>query len=258
MVKYKKFYIKKIKMINNLKNNIIYKNLLLEKDNLFPVYLVFGDIKENKKIVKNFLNIEKKIILEKNPDFLEFDFDIFKIDDARKIKKLQLNKNISKNGQKIEQIFIITAKDINIYTQNMLLKTLEEPSENTFFFIFLESDFKILPTLFSRARVLKNNKNNFSEIFLKFLESDYKNREKIIKNMENTRDKISLVSEFESYFLENKKTFLDKKEDFSFSKKEFLEFYKKLLEFKKISQTEGMNISNILFFLAIKFPTIKK
>jgi DNA polymerase III delta prime subunit len=244
--------------MQNIENHSIYKNLLLEKNNLFSFYLIFGNIEENKKIVKEFLKKDFGTRIKKNQDFLEYDFDIFKIDDARKISKLQLSKNISKDGEKNQQFFLITAKDINIYTQNTLLKTLEEPAENTFFFLFLENDFKILKTLLSRARVLKENNNKFSETFLKIVGSDFKEREVIIKEIENTRDKISLVSEFEAYFLENKNIFLDRKNSFAFSKKEFLEFYKILLKLKKMAQTEGMNITNIIIFLDIKFPKVKK
>lgn len=228
--------------MNDVKENEIYNNLCLEKDNLPKFFLIFGNLIKNKEIVKNFFKIEKKIDIKENKNFLEFDYDLFKIDDARKIKIIQSSK---KNND--IQIILITVRDINIYTQNMLLKTLEEPARNTFIFIFLENDFKILPTLKSRARILNNFTIQFSENFLLFLKSDFSKREEIIKKMENNRDKISFVSEFELYFLENKNLILDNNNTVS---------YKNLLYFKKIAQTEGVNISNILNFLAIKIPKI--
>lgn len=223
----------------------------MEKKNLPHFFIVFGDIKNNKKIVKFFLDKELKIKTKKNINFIELDFDIFKIDDAKKILKLQSNKKTKEN----KQYFIITAKDINIYTQNALLKTFEEPVKNTHFFIFLESDFKILPTLLSRARILTNYYNNFSELFLNFLESNFLEREKIIKDIENTRDKIKLIYEFENFFLKEKKNiFIDK---YNFSNEEIWDFENKLLYLKEISQTEGVSVSNVLNYLSIKFPIIK-
>jgi len=234
-----------------IENNKIYKELLIEKKNLPHFFIVFGDIKNNKKIVKFFLDKELKIKTKKNINFIELDFDIFKIDDAKKILKLQSNKKTKEN----KQYFIITAKDINIYTQNALLKTFEEPVKNTHFFIFLESDFKILPTLLSRARILTNYYNNFSELFLNFLESNFLEREKIIKDIENTRDKIKLIYEFENFFLKEKKNiFIDK---YNFSNEEIWDFENKLLYLKEISQTEGVSVSNVLNYLSIKFPIIK-
>lgn len=79
-------------------------------------------------------------------------YDSFKINDARNIKSLSVEKTDR------ESIFIISFTHINNEAQNTLLKTIEEPRpKTTFFFIFPNSK-SLLPTILSRMEIIVLNK----------------------------------------------------------------------------------------------------
>lgn len=79
-------------------------------------------------------------------------YDSFKINDARNIKSLGVEKTDK------ESLFIISFTHINRETQNTLLKMIEEPkSQTTFFFIFPNAK-KLLPTILSRLELLSMNR----------------------------------------------------------------------------------------------------
>ena len=79
-------------------------------------------------------------------------YDSFKIDDARAIKSLSVEKTNK------ESLFIISFTHINDEAQNTLLKLIEEPrSQTTLFFIFPQSK-KLLPTIRSRMEIISLNR----------------------------------------------------------------------------------------------------
>ena len=82
-------------------------------------------------------------LLQNNP----FDENI-KIDQVRKLLKF-LNKSTFSRNLKI--VMIDNAEYLNINSSNALLKPLEEPVDNTFFFIIHNSSSKILNTIKSRC-----------------------------------------------------------------------------------------------------------
>ena len=71
-----------------------------------------------------------------------------KIDNVRNVLKF-LNKTTYNSGIKI--VMIDDAEFLNISSSNALLKTLEEPSINTFFFVIHDSSKKITDTIKSRC-----------------------------------------------------------------------------------------------------------
>lgn len=76
-------------------------------------------------------------------------FDVFTINDARMIKELQSEKTDTAS------VFVIGFSVINTEAQNALLKVLEEPAPNTYFFILYPNIKQLLPTLQSRLEVLQ-------------------------------------------------------------------------------------------------------
>ena len=89
-------------------------------------------------------------------------YDTLKIGDAREIKSLQTEKTEKPS------VFILEFSLINAAAQNTLLKTLEEPSSQTYFILIFPDKSKLLPTLRSRLFMLEGNidvdietKNNF-------------------------------------------------------------------------------------------------
>ena len=99
---------------------------------------------ENKSYKDLCDNIHPNFFLLENSDNEEN----IKIDDVRNIKKF-LNKSTYKSNIKI--VLIDNAEYLNINSSNALLKSLEEPNKNTFFFIINNNSKKILNTVKSRS-----------------------------------------------------------------------------------------------------------
>ncbi len=74
--------------------------------------------------------------------------DNIKIDEVRSLIKFLNKTSYSKN---IKIILIDSSEYLNVNSSNALLKALEEPSPNTFFFIIHDSSSKILNTIKSRC-----------------------------------------------------------------------------------------------------------
>ena len=115
-----------------------------------------------KKIHPNFF------LLQNN----SFDENI-KIDQVRHLLKF-LNKSTFSRNLKI--VMIDNAEYLNINSSNALLKPLEEPGNNTFFFIIHNSSSKILDTVKSRCTEFKFNLTKFKkkDIFTNIIKQ-YKN-----------------------------------------------------------------------------------
>jgi len=96
-----------------------------------------------------------------------------------------LNKSTYYSGIKI--VLIDNAEYLNVNSSNALLKALEEPNNNTFFFIIHNSANKILDTIRSRCIQFKffftsSKKKNILESIIKQYKSDF-NIEKIDYNL---------------------------------------------------------------------------
>ena len=74
------------------------------------------------------------------------------IENVRKAEQF-INKTVEKGGWRV--IIIDSADDLNISSANALLKSLEEPPQNTVFLIISSLPAKLLPTIRSRCRILK-------------------------------------------------------------------------------------------------------
>ena len=136
------------------------------------------------KIVESIDNLfvdieEKKSSKEKK--------DKIGIDAVRDIKRFLQNKPYE-NTHKI--IFIQNAHLLTTQAQNSLLKTLEEPPDNSLIFLITTNIDKLLPTVISRCQIVKDNqitptktspKNQFIEV------------EKNLKNL-NSGQKITLAA----------------------------------------------------------------
>ena len=123
---------------------------------------------ENAYDVKNFTispeNKSFKLILNKsNPNFISIDIeDDKKSIDINQIRNLILNLNKSSFNTKPRLVLIDNIELLNINSVNALLKIVEEPNDNIYF-ILINNNKKILPTL--KSRCLNYN------IHLKFEES---------------------------------------------------------------------------------------
>ena len=96
------------------------------------------------------------------------------IDQVRSIKRFINETNIVKNSKKF--ILVDTADDLNINSSNSLLKNIEEPRKDTYFFLISHQLSLLSPTL--RSRCLK----------IKFKNHNYEDFKEIISNYNNSFD----------------------------------------------------------------------
>ena len=109
----------------------------ISQENLFPFYLVEGDLATAKSL-GGMLGAQVAVL----------EFEKFSIENARDF----INENNLVNENK--KIIAIYAKEIPSDAQNALLKITEEPVANTHIFFVIPDIANILPTLRSRAQVL--------------------------------------------------------------------------------------------------------
>lgn len=112
--------------------------------------LLIGSAERAESYVRS-LCLELGISLLNNPDFLIIRGETFGIDEARNLKALAIHKPLS--GKKI---FLILADRFTLEAENALLKTLEDPSPDTHFFIASRDETSFLPTFLSRMQVVKD------------------------------------------------------------------------------------------------------
>ena len=127
---------------STLAYHIINHILSIDEDNSYDL--------KNYKINPD--NKSFKLILNRsNPNFISIDIDDDKKSiDINQIRSLILTLNKSSFNKKPRLVLIDNIELLNINSVNALLKVLEEPNDNIFF-ILINSNKKILPTLKSRC-----------------------------------------------------------------------------------------------------------
>ena len=150
---------------NNEKKKYSVKDFVIDETNL-SYKLLSTNVHPNFFLIENNL-LEKDIKIEQIRNLLKF-----------------LNKSTYTRNLKI--IMIDNAENLNLESSNALLKALEEPQNNTFFFIIHNSASKILDTVKSRCTEFKfvlttsEKKNIFANII-----KQYKNEFVINEIIEN-------------------------------------------------------------------------
>jgi len=162
----------------------IFQNI--DKDNLHHAYLIEGLKEEIESEIFDFFR-ELKIEISNNPDFCHIEVDSFKIEDARNLKSMSLEKGALMNSstQEGKKIFLISANSFLLEAQNTLLKIFEEPIPNTHFFIVIPDANTLLKTLVSRFYLISTKQNLSEEIKIaeKFITMSLKNRIDFIKEL---------------------------------------------------------------------------
>lgn len=131
----------------------------LDKNNLHHAYLIEGAREQS---VKEVLEFVKSLGIETNAnaDVCRIELDSFKIDDARNLKSLAVERGFTS----LRKIFIISANSFLLEAQNSLLKMFEEPIENTHFFIITPDASALLKTLVSRFYFISAESNLIEEL----------------------------------------------------------------------------------------------
>lgn len=137
------------------------------------------------------LSIEKHlgITAKGNPDFAIVRYDSFSIDEARMLKDVQTR--AAWGGE--HKIFVISAASFTHEAQNALLKTFEEPTAGTHFFIIVPRAEILLPTLRSRVLVIGSSSAHGDDeskaLAEKLLSATLENRFALIKKLVEKKDK---------------------------------------------------------------------
>jgi len=160
----------------------------LDKEKLHHAYLLEGSRESIVPVLFDFLESKLKFQTKGNPDFWHSEFDTCGIDEARNLKELQSRKAMGER-----KVFVVCAHSFTREAQNALLKVLEEPTQNTHFFIVTANTQTLLPTLKSRmahvslGSVGQDHKgNSFVEGFLK---ASKPKRLELVKEIIDAKDK---------------------------------------------------------------------
>jgi len=159
--------------------------------NLHHAYLIEG---EKSLIVSHILGFVEKDLehpVKGNPDFHHHVFETLAIDDARMLRDMQADRPVAYP----KKIFVIEFVFATVEAQQALLKTFEEPTPDTHFFIVVPSADVLLPTVRSRFYFLKSlekttEKKSDAE---KFLKSSSAERLEMLEHIIEEKDKTKAV-----------------------------------------------------------------
>lgn len=154
-------------------------------DHIHHAYLLIGERDAALEFLQNFWD-ERGVKLSGSPDYFPLISEVFGIDEARKLSDSASRKSFT--GKKV---FFIAPERITLEAQNALLKTFEDPYEETHFFLAVREEELILPTLRSRMQFLKVAGENESDDAKKFLASSYKERLTFAKKFADAEENLS-------------------------------------------------------------------
>lgn len=160
-------------------------DILLPNIPLHHAYLIVGEPSK--------VTVELKAWLEQrfgtgftsssNPDFSLKEFPTWGVDESRELKAFNSRRPIAWPVK----VAVIVPEIITLEAQNSLLKTLEEPSADTHFFIITRRLGEYLPTVISRCQVIKLESGMFAEelvtLTTDWLSADIAQRWEINKNI---------------------------------------------------------------------------
>jgi len=220
------------------------------KEKLHHAYLIEGNFEEINPLIFNYLEKELDFSIKNNPDFWQESFDVFGIDDGRKIREMQ-NKKAFANGKKI---FIIQTDFITREAQNSLLKMFEEPTDGTHFFIIMNSSENLLPTLKSRLFILRNDKNQDSYIDLvkEYLENNIDKKLNLIKIfLGDKKKKILADKKGAIFFLNELEKQLREKTDFKKISKKEISIFEEIIKARSYLRDTSSSVKIILEHISI-------
>lgn len=142
----------------------IFKNLK-EGSGLHHFYIIEGDRESVAEYLLSFLKEGLNYQTKANPLFFKRDFDRLLTDDAKEIGDRAILKTPAGN----KMIFFLSLNTATSEAQNSLLKIVEEPPYETYFFFSVPRVDIFLPTLLSRSIVIKSINENRESILSKLL-----------------------------------------------------------------------------------------
>ena len=162
-------------------------------DHANHAYVIIGNPEEVvDSHVKPTIEQELQVSVIANPDVVHTHHPSFGIDDARRMRDLAI-----KRAAFGTQVFIVSFDAITVEAQNALLKTLEEPTKDTYFFIVVSSSEVLLPTVLSRARLVVAGDSTLptgnSEFAREVLAASLGERLSLVKELLEEKDKVQIL-----------------------------------------------------------------
>lgn len=217
---------------------------------LHHAYLLIGKPETLREKLLKVLEEELGITSRGNPDFLDNSFETLGIEDARSLISSQGRRAVS--GRRV---FILSFYFATSEAQNALLKTLEEPTPDTSFFIIAPSLSVLLSTVRSRlARLDLGVEDAVAQEAEAFLAASLPERLKIIEKM-NKSDNETKKSDFLSLLIGIEETAA--KHFKGTIPPEWSEPLRELLEFKKFAFDRAPSVKMLGEYLAIRLPKLE-
>ena len=163
----------------------------LRNGGLHHAYLIEGGTKDTCVSIIDFLAENLGMARAGNPDLWSASFESFGIDDAR-----DLSERASRAPFGERKVFIVQMQFITVQAQNALLKVLEEPTDNTHFFILMPNADILLPTVLSRLMRIREESTFRPAVDQRihlFLAQDTSKRMAFLKNAPEIKDKGAAV-----------------------------------------------------------------
>lgn len=124
-----------------------YKN----NGNIHHFHILIGEKENCRTQLKDFCEKSLNCETHGNPSFMEREFDRMLIDDVKEV----VHRSFIKTESGSKMIFCISFNGITRESQNALLKVIEEPSVETYFFIIAPRKDIFIPTVLSRAVLIE-------------------------------------------------------------------------------------------------------
>lgn len=160
---------------------------LLTTSNLGHAYLIVGE-PEDAELILHKLFSQEGVNLTGSPDYFVYKEPLFGVDMARELSASALRKAFT-----LRKVYFIAPEKITIEAQNALLKTFEEPVENTHFFIVARNEEFLIPTLRSRLETMRlSSKEGEASDAKKFLKLTLKERMSFVKKFVDSEKNVSV------------------------------------------------------------------
>jgi hypothetical protein len=216
----------------------------LNPDHLHHAYILFGNINESAKQLREFFDTSIT-----NIQWLEYRYEKLGIDEVRELRRVVSQKT---DGR----FLVIITERFPVEAQQALLKILEEPADNTHLFIIVPSQVFVLETILSRAITIRSEITTTDQLLpiRQFLLGTVKSRLDDIEVLVKSREKDESLQSYEV------QQFLDQIESALyalFSKKrsiQFTESFQAIRDARGWAGQTGFPMKNIIEYVAMVLP----
>jgi len=224
----------------------MFEQLVSQKNNLAHAYVCVGDREKNQHDIKRFIADGLGIEIVANPNLYIHEYTNMGIADVRTITEQQLKTSV---GVGTRKIFIISFATVTIEAQNAMLKTLEEPSEDTLLFLLTGAVTSLLPTIMSRSQLLVGEHTEvYSDLIEEFVAGSFVEREKIFQQfLGDSKKNIPANKSGADQFITELLSHIH-----SEKKEGWIELYREVEEVKKYCMDRSSSLKYIFEYISIR------